>query len=656
MSGSRILTALTALIATYHLFGVAQAPAYFGFFIPENVHLATSLLSALVLAFVLLPAFGTKHGEDTEAADRFRRIPWYDWLFILSALVGAGFVIFFHDVFIEYGEFGFLDAKGVAFALALAIPALEAVRRTTGLALPIIILTIVGMTVFQQYLPGLLYGRGFPIGNLLYSSYIGDAGIFGLPLGVAANIVIVFLIFGALMERAGASGWFMDMALALTGRSRGGPAKAAVIASAMFGSISGSPSSNSATTGVFTIPMMKNVGYTPAFAAAVEAVASTGGMILPPVMGAIAFIMAEWINTTYSAVVVAAAVPAILYYLIVYVSVHLQAQKQGIKALPLDELPRFWPAFFRGWYYLLPIFVLVYFLIVKNYPPAIAGIYTCLAVFAVSFVAERKFWLTPGRIVQAFDSAVRRWITVASITAAVGIMIGALELSGVGIKVSRFIVELAGGDLLLTLLLVGFVSLIVGMGLDATPAYITLATLMAPALVQLGVPPIAAHLFVVYWGLASFFTPPTCLAVFVTSSIANSKVWPTGWEAMRLGIAAFLVPFAFVFNPGLLLDGDILHIVRATGTALIGAVLVAAGVRGYLFTPLNILQCLMVFAAGLLFIAPGNELPLIGLGVALLAVGPTWAMARLRERADSHITDTVPPPPSPDTQQGRLAK
>ncbi len=637
MSGSRILTAFTALIAVYHLIGVAQLPAYFGIFIPNNVHLAISLLSALILVFLLLPAFGKAHGEDTEAGDRFRRVPWYDWLFIVSSIVGAGFVIFFQEAFTEYGEYGFLDTGGIVLALALAIPTLEAVRRTTGIALPIIILTIVAMTVFQQYLPGLLYGRGFPVGNLLYSSYIGDAGIFGLPLGIAANIVIVFLIFGALMEKAGASRWFMDMALALTGRSRGGPAKAAVVASAMFGSISGSPSGNSATTGVFTIPMMKRVGYTPAFAAAVEAVASTGGMILPPVMGAIAFIMAEWINTTYSAIVVAAAVPAMLYFLIVYVSVDLQAKKQGIKALAAEDLPDFWPSFVRGWYYLLPIAVLIYFLIFLNFPPGIAGIYTCLAVLVVSFFGKREHWLTPGRLVQAFDEGVRRWITVASITAAVGIMIGALELSGVGIKVSRFIVDLAGGDLLLTLLLVGFVSLIVGMGLDATPAYITLATLMAPALVQLGVPEIAAHLFVVYWGLASFFTPPTCIAVFVTSSIANSKVWPTGWEAVRLGIAAFLVPFAFVFNPGLLLEGDIIHIVRATGTALIGSVLVAAGVRGYLTDHLNVLQRLLVFAAGLLFIAPGNELPLIGLAVTLVAVGPQWLRGRMRaKKAGAH--------------------
>ncbi len=623
MNRSKVLLSITSITAIYHFLVVGQLPTWFGVFVPHEVHLAISISSALILIYMLLPASGQKHGEDTEAEGRFRKVPWYDWLLLASGLTGAGFVIWFHESILDYGEYGFLDTKGIILAGMLAVPVLEAVRRTTGWALPIIIVLFVLMTIFQKFLPGLLYGRGFPLDRLLYGTYVGNAGIFGLPLGIAANIVIVFLIFGALMDRAGASRWFMDMALALTGWSRGGPAKAAVVASAMFGSISGSPSGNSATTGIFTIPMMKKIGYTPAFAAAVEAVASTGGIILPPVMGAIAFIMAEWLEISYATVVISAAAPAALYFLIVFVSVHLQAHRDGIKALPREELPKFWPSFVRGWYYLIPMSALVYFLIVKSLPPGMSGIYTCGFVVAVSFLSKnRDHWLTPANIMRAFDEGTRRWITVASITAAVGIMIGALELSGVGIKVSRFIVDLAGGDLTLTLLLVGIVSLIVGMGLDATPAYITLATLMAPALIRLGVPDIAAHLFVIYWGLASFYTPPTCIAVYVTSGIANSKVWATGWEAMRLGIAAFLIPFAFVFNPGLLMQGSLADIVMAVVTALIGASLLAAGIRGYAFGLLNILQRLMLIGGGLLLIAPGITLPLIGLGVSVVALAP----------------------------------
>ncbi len=625
MPRSGLLAWVTTLIAVYHVVVVSQLPTWFRIFIPHEVHLAISLSCAMVLIFTLIPARGRRLGEDSGAGSRLRRMPWYDVLLLVSGLIGAGYVIFFHENILDYGEYGFLDTKGIVLSMMLLVPLFDAVRRMTGWALPIIILFFVFVTIFQQYLPGLLYGRGYALDRLLYSAYVGNAGVFGLPLGIAANIVIVFLMFGALMEGAGASRWFMDIALALTGWSRGGPAKAAVVASAMFGSISGSPSGNSATTGVFTIPMMKTIGYTPAFAAAVEAVASTGGIILPPVMGAIAFLMAEWIEVPYSSIVIAAAVPAALYFLIVFVSVHLQARKDGIRALPREELPRFWPVFIRGWFYLFPFAALVYFLVIKSYPPGMAGIYTCGIVLLTSFLSsDRSYWLTPRRIMRAFDAAVLRWLTVAAITASVGIMIGALELSGVGIKISRFIVDLAGGNLPLTLLFVGIASLVVGMGLDATPAYITLATLMAPALIRLGVSDIAAHLFVIYWGLASFYTPPTCIAVFVTASIANSKVWETGWEAMRLGIAAFLIPFAFVLNDGLLLRGNLEHIILAIVTATVGSVFVAGSIRGYLFKNLNLLQQLVVFAGGLLFIAPGVIMPLAGLAAVAVSLTPSY--------------------------------
>ncbi|MDP2620437.1 MAG: TRAP transporter fused permease subunit [Hyphomicrobiales bacterium] len=634
MNRSRFFFALSTLIAVYHLAVAGQIPAFLGYFVPHQIHKSISLFSALFLVFSLVPLTGLRYRPEAETERIERRIPWYDYLLIASAAVGAGYVVFFYESVLDYGEWGFMDTKGIVVSLMLVIPLLEALRRSIGWVLPIIILFFVSITLFQNYMPGLLYGRGYPLERLLYSTYVGNAGIFGLPLGIAANIVISFLIFGALMQGAGASQWFMDMAMALTGWSRGGPAKAAVVASAMFGSISGSPSGNAATTGVFTIPMMKKVGYTPAFAAAVEAVASTGGMILPPVMGAIAFIMAEWIGVTYVEVVAAATVPALLYFLIVFVSVHLQAQKSGIAPTKLADLPRFWATFSRGWYYLIPIVALIHFLVVQGRPPEMAAIMASGFVIACSFIPrDRSKWLTPYRIMVAFDQAVNRWVVIAVITAAVGIMIGALELSGVGIKFSRFIVELAQGDLLLTLLLVGAVSLIVGMGLDATPAYITLATLMAPALVRLGVPDIAAHLFVIYWGLASFYTPPTCIAVFITAGIANSKIWETGWEAIRLGIAAFLIPFAFVFNEGLLLRSDIGHIMLATLTAVAGSVLLACGIRGYALDHLGPVQRVLFMAGGLLFIAPGWVAPLAGLAVIAAAYSMRYLRPRVAEKS-----------------------
>jgi TRAP transporter 4TM/12TM fusion protein len=622
MDRRRVLPWLTSIIALYHLVVVAQLPTWLGIFVPDQVHDAISILSALVLIYLTLPGRGRLASGAESAGDRMRaHVPWYDWLLMASAVVGAGYVVLFHENILDYGLYGELDQKGIVLSLMLAIPLLEAVRRTVGWLLVAIILAFVALVLFQRFLPGILYGQGYPITRLLYSAYVSDVGIFGLPLGIAAQIVIIFLIFGALMEQAGASRWFMDLALAVTGWSRGGPAKAAVVASAMFGSISGSPSGNAATTGIFTIPMMVRIGYTPAFAAGVEAVASTGGMILPPVMGAIAFIMADWVGVRYRDVVFAALVPALLYYLIVFVSVHLQARKADVRALDSSELPDIRALMRRGWHHLIPLGVLIYVLLVADYPPGMAGVYTCGAVLAVSFLSkDRADWLTPRRIVAAFQDAVMRWIIIAAITAAVGIIIGALELSGVGINFSRFLVELSGGDLLLTLVFIGIVSLIVGMGLDATPAYITLATLFAPALVDLGVQPIAAHLFVIYWGLASFFTPPVCLAVFVTASIAGSRIWASGWQALQMGIAAFLVPFAFVLNDGLLLQGSVLHIVQAVGTAVLGSVMLAAAIRGFAFGQLSPVQRVLILVGGVLLIMPGVRLALAGAGLGLFAL------------------------------------
>jgi TRAP transporter 4TM/12TM fusion protein len=623
---------LATAIVLYHIVIVGNLAAMAGFFIPDQVHGAVSLAMALSVIFVLIPAAGAHHAPGREASAGQRRPTPFDLILIACALISLGYIVLFHDDMLEYSMYGFLDGKGLVLALLLCLPLIEAVRRTTGLTLPILVGVLVLGTVFQNYLPGVLYGRGYEADRLLYSAYVGESGIFGLPLKVATNIIIVFVLFGALMEVSGAGKWFLRLALALTGWSRGGPAKAAVVSSALFGSISGSPSANVATTGVFTIPLMKQIGYRPAFAGAVEAVASTGGQILPPVMGAIAFVMAEWIRVPYSQIAIAAFVPAALYFLIVFVSVHLQAHREGVQALPRAELPKVTEVLREGWFYLIPIAALIYFLLIKSYPPGMAGILTIPFVIGASFLSrDRKDWLTPRNFMSACVRAVRSWITVAAITGFVGIMIGAIELSGVGVKISTFILDLSGGNLILTLLLVGLASFVLGMGLDAIPVYVTLATLMAPALSQLGVSDMAAHLFVIYWGLASFYTPPLCIAVYVAISLSGSKLWETGGEAVRLGIAAFVIPFAFVLDEGLLLRGSIFQIGWAITTAVIGASLLACGIRGHAFGPLDAIRRLLAGAGGLLLIGPGIYPPLVGAAMALVAVVPWQAVfARLR--------------------------
>ena len=621
---------IAAVIVIYHIVIVGNLAAMAGYFMPSQVHGAISLACALTIIFLMVPARGA-HGVSREGGGTSRRPTLFDIALIACALISLGYVVFFHQNVLDYSMFGFLDGTGIVLAALLCLPLIEAVRRTTGVILPILVTTLVLGTVFQNVLPGVLYGRGYELDRLLYAAYVGESGIFGLPLNVATNIVIIFVLFGAVMEVSGAGKWFLRLALALTGWSRGGPAKAAVVSSAMFGSISGSPSSNVATTGTFTIPLMKQIGYRPAFAGAVEAVASTGGQILPPVMGAIAFVMAEWIQIPYAQIAVAAFIPASLYFLIVFVSVHLQAYRDGVEPMKRADLPKLGAVFAEGWFYFIPIGALIYFLIVKAYPPGMAGVLTLPFAIGASFLSrDRADWLLPSNFARACERAVRGWVTVAAITGFVGIMIGAVELSGVGIKISTFILDLSGGNLILTLILVGLASFILGMGLDSIPVYVTLATLMAPALIQLGVSDMAAHLFVVYWGLASFFTPPLCIAVFVAMSISGSKLWETGGEAVRLGIAAFIIPFAFVLSPGLLLMGSTGQIVWAIATALVGSILLACAIRGYAFTRLNAIQRILAGAGGLLLIGPGIYPPLIGSALAIAGVVPWMNVLRIR--------------------------
>jgi TRAP transporter 4TM/12TM fusion protein len=619
-----ILGWVATAIVLYHVVIVGNLAAMAGFFMPDQMHGAISLACALTIIFFLVPAGGSGHGVSREEAPSGPRRPaWFDYLLIACTWVSLGYVVFFYQSVVDYSMFGFLDTKGLVLALLICLPLIEAVRRTTGVTLPILVGVLVLATIFQNVLPGILYGRGYEIDRLLYAAYVGESGIFGLPLRVATNIIIIFVAFGALMEQSGAGRWFLRLALAATGRSYGGPAKAAVVASALFGSISGSPSANVATIGVFTIPLMKEVGYRPAFAGAVEAVASTGGQILPPVMGAIAFVMAEWIRVPYSTIAMAAAVPAALYFIVVFISVHLQARRSGLAPMRREDLPKLGPAFREGWYYLIPIAALIYFLLIKAYPPGMAGVLTFPFVIGASFLSrDRNDWLLPRKLAAASVRAVRGWITIAAITAFVGIMIGAIELSGIGVKISTAILNLSGGNLIVTLLLVGLASFVLGMGLDSIPVYITLATLMAPALTELGVSQIAAHLYVIYWGLASFFTPPLCIAVFVSIAISGSKLWETGWEAVRLGVAAFIIPIAFVLDEGLLLQGSPGKIAWAIATAFVGAYCLACGLQGFALRPLQLWRRLAIGIGGVLMIGPGVTPLLVGAALAAAAFVP----------------------------------
>ena len=612
MNVAKVVGVVSGIVGIYQLIIASRVLTWFGFFIPEAQH------KAICLMFALFLIYATRGGHEQVKKGH---LGWHDTIFVLAGLIGAGFVVFNYEAILDYSLDGFLDLRGTILALLLMISLIEASRRLTGWALPVIVIVFLLATYFQNYLPGLLAGKGFDLDRLTYSVYVGRGGIFGVPLTVATSILITYIVFGRLMQEAGAGNFFIDLALSLTGWMRGGVAKATIFASCLFGMITGSPSAEVATVGSISIPMMIRAGYKPKFAGAVEAVAGTGGQFMPPVMGAIAFIMAEWIGVPYGRIALAAFIPATLYFFVLFIAIHFESLRLGLKPLERKDIPSLSTTFKKGWFYLLPLALLVYLLIGRSLPPEMAGLYSMLALIAVSFMArDRTRHLTVTKVWVSIREGTKTWLTVAGVTATVGMLIGALELSGLGIKFSSFILDLTGGSLVMTLILIGIASFILGMGLDSIPAYITLVVLAAPALIKLGVDPMVAHLYVIYWGLASFITPPVCLAVYVACGISNTKIWETGWEAVRLGISVFIIPFAFVYNQQLLWRGTGLEILAAVVTAVAGGVLVASSSRGYWTAELKWWQRALVFVGGLFLIGPTTFATTLS-GAALGAVG-----------------------------------
>lgn len=608
----------------YHLLVVGGIFSAFGLFISPLTHRPISLIFALILLFILFPS---RQKNTTEQG-----ITWYDILLLLSGVISLGFVVMFQDQVMDYGLFGTLDFKGTVFAFTLMVVLLEGSRRASGsFILPSLLFLVFLMTKFSNHMPGVFHGLGFSLKELGLVLYVGPHGFFGIPLRVATTIVIMFLIFSQILRQIGGSDWFINLALCLVGTMRGGPAKAAVVASALFGSISGSPSSNAAGTGIITIPLMKRTGYLPEFAGAVEATASTGGQILPPVMGAVAFVIAEWLEMTYVEVIYAVLVPACLYFIVLFYGVDVEARKKTLSGLTRQEIPPVVTIIKEGWFYLLPLAVLIYLLVFAQYPPEVSALYSILVMFGLSIFVDkdkkklslpsfREAGLRLKTVVLSIGDGVQLWVRVAIICGAVGILVGCFTQSGVGLKTAAFIIKASGGHLVLVLLFAAIAAYILGMGLDTLPLYITLAILVAPALEELGISPIGAHLFVLFWGLTSFITPPLCLAVYITSAIAGSGVWKTGLQAMRLGIVLFVIPFAFVYYPGLLLRGSFEEVLVAVAKTLLATIGVTGGMTGFLGKESNWVQRILLMGGGVMIMIPGWQSGTLGM-LMILAVG-----------------------------------
>lgn len=573
-----------------------------------NIQRTYHLGFAMVAIFLLYP-FRKNSPQD--------RFSVFDMAFAVLSLVINGYLIVNFNSIVSRG------AKVTGFEYILGIIAillvLEAGRRVLGNGLPILASVFLLYCYFGRYAPGLFIHRGFTIERIVQHMYLVPEGIYGVALGVSATFVFLFILFGAFLNESGGAQFFNDLALGMAGRMAGGPAKVAIFASGLLGTINGSSIANTATTGAFTIPLMKKVGYKPHFAGAVEATSSTGGQIMPPVMGAAAFIMAEFLSVPYTSIIKAAIVPAVLYYFGIFMSVHLVAKKEKLQGLPKDMLPDLKRVMKTKGHLLIPL-VVVIALLITGRTPVFAAFWGTIGVIAVSYI-RKETRMSLNKLLTALEMGARSALGVAIACALVGFVIGTSSLTGLGLNISNNLVEMAGGNLLLTLIFAMVGCLILGMGLPTTANYIVTSTIIAPALVKLGVLPMAAHLFVLYFGIMADVTPPVCLAAFTGAGIAGASPGKTGITATKLAIAAFILPYMFVYSPQLLL-----HEVTFTGiisiliTSVTGIVCLAGSTMNYLITDNNIIERLFLLASGIMMIKPGLTTDIVGLSIAAVVV------------------------------------
>ncbi len=508
----------------------------------------------------------------------------------------------------------------------LLILLLEASRRFVGAGLTGLVLAFVIYAFAGPWLPGFLGHGGTAFSRFLDQQVLSTEGVFGIPALVSATYIYLFILFGTFMTRVGLIRFFTDLALALAGWSRGGAAKVAVISSGLLGTINGSAIANAVTTGAFTIPLMKRAGYRPEFAAGVEATASMGGQLIPPVMGAAAFIMAETLGVPYATVALAAAIPGVLYFFAVGVMVHFEASRKGLPLLPRSELPALKRVLAAQSHLLAAPAALVY-LMVEGRTPIYAGLWAILIGAAVSFL-RRETRLTLRGTVEALVESAQNALPVALACAAVGIVVGVVAVTGLGLRIASGIVALSGGSLLLTLLLTMVAALLLGTGLPTSATYIITSIMAAPALLQLGLPALVAHMFVFYFGILADLTPPTAISTYATSAIAGADVWRTQWTAMLLALSGFLIPFSFAYDPALLLIHTTpLGVILRTAAAMLGILMLGAGIVGYLWGPTRIAERLVLLAGAVLLIFPGLWSDLLGL-LGFLGVCATQRLRR----------------------------
>jgi TRAP transporter 4TM/12TM fusion protein len=574
--------------------------AAFGLF-PAQLQRSVHLAYAFVLTYLLFPA---RSSDDTN------RLRWYNWaLGIFAAYIGLYMAFNYMRIMEAGGDYSRMDYIVAGFGILLT---LEAARRVVGL--PIVCLSVFFLiyAYFGPYFPGFMAHRGYSLERIASHMYLTTEGILGIPLGVAATFIYLFILFGSFREKSGLGQLFIDVSNAVAGWASGGPAKMAVITSALEGTVSGSSVANTVESGSLTIPMMKRLGYRPEFAAAVEAASSTGGQIMPPVMGAAAFIMAEFLNVPYLTIAKAAAIPACLYFFGVFMEVHFEAKRCNLRGLRRDELPRFADVMKERGHLFVPLFAIIIFLSIGFTPlyAALMGLVTCIIAGAL----KKATRMSAREIADGFELGARNAIGVGLACASAGIIIGAITLTGLGLKLGNGLVELAGGNLLLTLIFTMITSLILGMGVPTTANYIITSTIAAPALIQLGVHPLAAHMFVFYFGIVADITPPVALAAYAGAGIAKSNPFWTGVTSTKLAIGAFLTPYIFVYSTSMLWIGTTWYgMIQTLITSCAGMTAIGAAMIGFFVAPMNWLERILFIVGGLLLVHPGTVTDIFGL-------------------------------------------
>ncbi|WP_016855811.1 TRAP transporter permease [Halomonas smyrnensis] len=642
-----LISLVAVALSLFQLYSAGIEPL--GLFYQRSIHLALIMM----LAFLMFPVFGARHGRGPLGGA-------IDLAFFAGAVITGGYMALYLDEIINRA--GFWSQTDITVGIIATVTVLEASRRAVGLGMTVIgVLAILyafsgprgELPWLGEWLPGILEHRGYGLDRLVGQLYLGQEGIFGLPMGVAATYIFIFVLFGAFLEITGAGKFFIDLAYAATGRQRGGPAKAAVIASAGMGSISGSAIANVVTTGAFTIPLMKRLGYKPHQAGGIEAAASTGGQIMPPLMGAGAFLIAEYTRMPYLDVVKVSILPAIMYFGTVYLFVHIIALKQGMQGMARSELPQLRDVMSAGWHFLLPLAVLVW-LLVMNMSPMRVGYYAILTMLAVAalrfavwfcFVAPKRGEPVTGaalvqalklgglKVIEGLELGARNAVAVSMACAVAGIIVGVVGLTGLGLKFSAMMMAFSDGNLLLALVMVLLASLVLGMGLPVTASYIVLIVLVGPALTsEFGVPLLIAHLVVFWYSQDSNVTPPIALAGFAGAAIAGAKPMDTGFQAWKFAKGLYLIPLFMVFNPEIIMGGPLPLLAWTTLTAFLALAAFAAALEGYLFTRMSTPVRLVLLPAIVGVFYPSLIAEAAGAAVMVLALAGNWVASR-REAA-----------------------